>query len=48
MKTFTKVVIIAAAFLYFVSPVDLVPGTLLDDIIIVILALARRRRLSVS
>ncbi len=46
MKNMTKTLIIVAAILYFLSPVDAVPGSILDDILVVALALAKSKEVA--
>ena len=46
MKNMTKALIIAAALLYFMSPVDIMPGSILDDVLVIALALAKSKEVT--
>ena len=41
MKKFTNFLIVFVVLIYFISPVDLFPGLLIDDVIVIIMALVK-------
>lgn len=46
MNAIAKGMLLVLVILYVVSPIDLMPGTPIDDIIVVLMGLASQKRIS--